>query len=92
MCAGGYTGAASSVVCQANATWSSATGCSRTCGAYVPPAGYVENICSGVLVGDVCDLSCVLGYQGSASDVTCLANGKWTLAEGCVNLTCLFLI
>ena len=81
-CAAGYEGTASVVTCQADGTWTAASGCTiKDCGT-PSQANYLFSA-SITTYGAVVDTECAAGYAGAQSTVTCQANGMWAAASGC---------
>lgn len=63
-----------------------------SCGAYEPPVGYDVASCNSSNYRGLCVLSCSIGYVGSAANVKCGIDGRWTSTSGCsCKYTCDFL-
>lgn len=73
------------VTCQSNSTWSAFIGCDiNDCGPLPYYTGYSNaSTVSATTYGAVCALNCALGYVGTPSSVTCLANSTWSTPTGC---------
>lgn len=61
------------------------------CGDYNAPTGYAKTSCDNTTIGAVCNLECDDGYEGTAADAVCQANGVWTPTNGCAG-TCVCLL
>jgi hypothetical protein len=88
-CASAFTGTAPSIVCQANATWTSFFGCTIvSCSASpIQPVGYAVSNGSN-LYGDVRNVYCSSGYSGTPSSISCQLDGTWTTSSGCAPSAC----
>jgi len=89
-CASGYTGTAATLTCRADGTWSAQSGCTIVnCG--TPSVSSAYNLGSGsTTYGSTYSLSCnsSAGYSGTASSITCQANGTWSAPSGCSAGSC----
>ena len=80
-CASGYSGTGTSITCQSNSAWSSASGCTLNCNA---PSQTGYTFASGGLnQGATRTATCASGYTGTASTITCGTNSVWSTSSGC---------
>jgi len=87
LCATGYTGTATSITCQSNGSWTSSTGCTiRSCPT-PSQTGYTINS-GGSTYQATRTCICATGYLGTASSITCTADGSWTSSQGCTIVNC----
>ncbi len=92
-CATGYSGSASRITCQANASWSSSSGCylsTSFCPSSPSQTGYI--IATGTSsLGSMRTVTCAESYWGAATSITCENNsglgGVWTSSTGCSTYT-----
>lgn len=58
-----------------------------SCSEPVPPAGY--SVAAGLNIAPLSrTVSCVTGYTGTATKITCQASGLWTSFSGCIPVDC----
>jgi len=89
-CATGYTQYANFITCQSSSTWSTQSGCSLNsdhCTTTPLQAGYVFASGSSSYLATR-TVTCATGYSGTATTVTCQANGTWSTSTGCSIVNC----
>lgn len=89
-CATGYSGAAASLRCQADGTWTAQSGCNvltNYCSTAPTFTGYV--IASGAqTIGASRTVSCATGYTGTPAAIACQSGGTWSATSGCTIVDC----
>jgi len=88
-CASGYGGTSPSLTCQADGSWTSASGCAAgTCGT-PGQTGYSYTSGSSDF-GTVRTVACATGYTGTPNPLTttCQSSLAWTTNTGCALLSC----
>jgi len=89
-CATGYSGTASDILCQADGTWTSSTGCSpisEFCSSSPSQTGYVITFGAST-ISATRETMCAIGYSGSGTSITCQSSAAWSLASGCTIVSC----
>lgn len=84
-CNTGYTGGGP-ITCEADGNWNetSATPCSPVdCRDPQPEDGYIPQTPGSTTYLSIVDVDCESGYEGTASQITCGATGKWSKYTGC---------
>ena len=53
------------------------------CGTPTADTGYLVGLYSTTTYGSSSTMSCATGYEGTAADITCTADGTWSSQTGC---------
>ena len=53
------------------------------CNTPTADTGYLVGLYSATTYGSSSTMSCATGYDGTAADITCAADGSWSSQTGC---------